>query len=234
MQELVELQNIDSKLKDLNDLLGDLPSKIDELNIEEDELQRSLIIKKERQKEIEVENQKNEVQVSSIDVKINNLKDQLFLVSNNKQYDALMNEIDYLKKEKSSLETDILNILEEKDSLIESINSLESNLESLTKDLLNRRGKLENAISISADEKSTLENKRLKQINSLEPNIVSLYEKVMEARDGLAVVNLVNTSCGGCGATIPMQKVTEIRAKIHSHRCDVCARFLYSEKISNN
>ena len=153
MQELVELQNIDSKLKDLNDLLGDLPSKIDELNIEEDELQRSLIIKKERQKEIEVENQKNEVQVSSIDVKINNLKDQLFLVSNNKQYDALMNEIDYLKKEKSSLETDILNILEEKDSLIESINSLESNLESLTKDLLNRRGKLENAISISADEK---------------------------------------------------------------------------------
>ena len=234
MQELVELQNIDSKLKDLNDLLGDLPSKIDELNIEEDELQRSLIIKKERQKEIEVKNQKNEVQVSSIDVKINNLKDQLFLVSNNKQYDALMNEIDYLKKEKSSLETDILNILEEKDSLIESISSLEFNLESLTKDLLNRRGKLENAISISADEKSTLENKRLKQINSLEPNIVSLYEKVMEARDGLAVVNLVNTSCGGCGATIPMQKVTEIRAKIHSHRCDVCARFLYSEKISNN
>ena len=234
MQELVELQNIDSKLKDLNDLLGDLPSKIDELNIEEDELQRSLIIKKERQKEIEVENQKNEVQVSSIDVKINNLKDQLFLVSNNKQYDALNNEIDYLKKKKSSLETDILNILEEKDSLIESINSLESNLESLTKDLLNRRGKLENAISISADEKLTLENKRLKQINSLEPNIVSLYEKVMEARDGLAVVNLVNTSCGGCGATIPMQKVTEIRAKIHFHRCDVCARFLYSEKISNN
>ena len=234
MQELVELQNIDSKLKDLNDLLGDLPSKIDELNIEEDELQKSLIIKKERQKEIEVENQKNEVQVSSIDVKINNLKDQLFLVSNNKQYDALMNEIDYLKKEKSSLETDILNILEEKDSLIESISSLEFNLESLTKDLLNRRGKLENAISISADEKSTLENKRLKQINSLEPNIVSLYEKVMEARDGLAVVNLVNTSCGGCGATIPMQKVTEIRAKIQSHRCDVCARFLYSEKISNN
>ena len=128
MQELVELQNIDSKLKDLNDLLGDLPSKIDELNIEEDELQRSLIIKKERQKEIEVENQKNEVQVSSIDVKINNLKDQLFLVSNNKQYDALMNEIDYLKKEKSSLETDILNILEEKDSLIESISSLENRL----------------------------------------------------------------------------------------------------------
>ena len=35
MEKLIQLQNIDNKLRDLNDLLGDLPSKVDKLNTEE-------------------------------------------------------------------------------------------------------------------------------------------------------------------------------------------------------
>ncbi len=234
MEELIELQNIDIKLRDLNDLLGDLPSKVEELNLKEDQLKKSLITKKERQKEIEVEVNKMEVKVKGIDEKINKLKDQLFLVTNNKQYDALMNEVDHLKNEKSSFETDILKNLEEKEFLNESVNSIESNLTDLTEDLSDRRGKLENAISVSADEKSSLENRRSKQIKNLEPSTIATYEKVMGARGGLAVVNLSGTSCGGCGATIPMQIITEIRAKIKIHRCDVCGRFLYSKKSFDN
>ena len=65
---------------------------------------------------------------SEIQEKTDKLKDQLFLVTNNKQYDALMNEIDHLKEEKSSFETDILNFLEEKESLKDSVTSIESTL----------------------------------------------------------------------------------------------------------
>ena len=32
MEKLIELQGIDTKLRDLNDLLGDLPSKVEELD----------------------------------------------------------------------------------------------------------------------------------------------------------------------------------------------------------
>ena len=87
MEKLIQLQNIDNKLKDLNDLLGDLPSKVDRLNTEENRLKESLISKKNRQKQIELENNKIENKILSIDEKVNKLKDQLFLVTNNKQYD---------------------------------------------------------------------------------------------------------------------------------------------------
>ena len=234
MEKLIELQNIDTKLRDLNDLLGDLPSKVEELNLQEDELKVSIITKKERLQEIELETNKLELKNSGFDEKIDKLKDQLFLVTNNKQYDALMNEIDHLKTEKSSFETDILNFLEEKESLKNSVTSIESTLGEVTENLSTRRGKLENAISVSADEKKSLESKRQKELSGIEENIISQYDRVMAARDGLAVVSLSGTSCGGCGATVPMQKITEIRAKTQVHRCDVCARFLYSEKINNN
>ena len=234
MENLIELQNIDTKLRDLNDLLGDLPSKVEELNLQEKELKTSLITKKERQKEIDVESHKREVKISGIDEKISKFKDQLFLVTNNKQYDSLMNEIDHFKTEKSLLETDIINFLEEKELLIESVNLIQLTLGDLTNDLSNRRVKLENAISVSADEKLSLENKRSKQLNGLEVSIIAQYEKVMMARGGLAVVHLLGTSCSGCGATVPMQKITEIRAIAQIHRCDVCGRFLFSEKVSKS
>ena len=48
MEKLIELQGIDTKLRDLNDLLGDLPSKVDELNQQEESIKNSLVENKER------------------------------------------------------------------------------------------------------------------------------------------------------------------------------------------
>jgi len=229
MEKLIELQGIDTKLRDLNDLLGDLPSKVDELNQQEESIKNSLVENKERMKELEVESHKGEVRIAEINDKVNKLKDQLFLVTNNKQYDALMHEMDHMKEKRTTIETETFSFLEEKETLTESVETMESELGSLSNDLTVRREKLESAISDSAEEKSILEQQRSEQVNGIDLNTVSIYNRVFEARDGLAVVNLSGNGCGGCGAHIPMQKVTEVRANTTIHRCDVCGRFLYSE-----
>ena len=234
MEKLIELQGIDTKLRDLNDLLGDLPSKVDELNQQEESIKNSLVENKERMKELEVESHKGEVRIADINDKVNKLKDQLFLVTNNKQYDALMHEMDHMKEERTTIETETFSFLEEKETLTESVETMESELGSLSNDLTVRREKLESAISDSAEEKSILEQQRSEQVNGIDLNTVSIYNRVFEARDGLAVVNLSGNGCGGCGAHIPMQKVTEVRANTTIHRCDVCGRFLYSENNSVN
>ena len=234
MEKLIELQGIDTKLRDLNDLLGDLPSKVDELNQQEESIKNSLVENKERMKKLEVESHKGEVRIAEINDKVNKLKDQLFLVTNNKQYDALMHEMDHMKEERTTIETETFSFLEEKETLTESVETMESELGSLSNDLTVRREKLESAISDSAEEKSILEQQRSEQVNGIDLNTVSIYNRVFEARDGLAVVNLSGNGCGGCGAHIPMQKVTEIRSLSAIHRCDVCGRFLYSENNSVN
>jgi len=234
MDKLIELQDIDSKLRDINDLLGDLPSKVIELNQQEDSIKQSLEEKKERLKTLDVESHKSEVKIAEINDKVNRLKDQLFLVTNNKQYDALMHEMDHLKDERASIESETLSILEEKETLTESVNTMENDLGDLSQDLIVRREKLESAISETAEEKSTLEAQRTEKLDGIDISIISIYQRVADARDGLAVVNLSGNACGGCGAHVPMQKVTEVRAKTAIHRCDVCGRFLYSEQKSVN
>jgi hypothetical protein len=204
------------------------------LNEQEDSIKNSLVDNKKRLKELEVELHKKEVDVSQLDGKVDTLKDQLFLVTNNKQYDALMKEIDHLKEKKSVLEDESIKLLEEKEQLLESVASMETELKDLTEDLSKRREKLESAISESADEKSVLERERQDRVDKIDLNIVSVYDRVMGARDGLAVVHVEGTGCGGCGAHIPPQTVTEVRAETRIHRCDICGRFLYNqEKVVN-
>ena len=114
IQQIVALQQIDSQLQDIAELLGDLPVKVNELKEEESALIQSVQDGKFRIKELELELNKLDGQMTDYKSKIDKYKDQLFLVINNKQYDALMHEIDHLKEEKSRIESEILIFLEEK------------------------------------------------------------------------------------------------------------------------
>ena len=50
MEHLIRLQSIDTKLKDLNDLLGDLPSKVEDLNNKEASVKNLIVDKKSSSK----------------------------------------------------------------------------------------------------------------------------------------------------------------------------------------
>ena len=228
---LVELQDIDSQLDDLNGLLGDLPKMVEELNEQESRLISKLKEDKTRLKDINLSLKKSETANSEIQEKINKLTDQLFLVTNNKQYDALTNEIDHFKEQKDENDSHIILSMDEKEILEKSINENETSLEDLKTDLGFRRKKLETALSETSEEKAALEKSREEQISKIDFSTIQIYTKVISARSGVAVVSLSGDACGGCGAALPIQMASEIRAAAaHTHRCDNCGRFVYSKK----
>jgi len=228
---LVELQDIDSQLDDLNGLLGDLPKMVEELNEQESRLRSKLEEDKTRLKEINLSLNKSETANSEIQEKINKLTDQLFLVTNNKQYDALTNEIDHFKEQKDENDSHIILSMDEKEILEKSISENETSLEDLKTNLGIRRKKLKTALSETSEEKAALEKSREKQISKIDSSAIQIYTKVISARSGVAVVSLSGDACGGCGAALPIQMASEIRAAAaHTHRCDNCGRFVYSKK----
>jgi len=228
---LVELQDIDSQLDDLNGLLGDLPKMVEELNEQESRLISKLKEDKTRLKDINLSLKKSETANSETQEKINKLTDQLFLVTNNKQYDALTNEIEHFKEQKDENDSHIISSMDEKEILEKSINENETSLEDLKTNLGIRRKKLETALSETSEEKAALEKSREQQISKIDFSTIQIYTKVISARSGVAVVSLSGDACGGCGAALPIQMASEIRAAAaHTHRCDNCGRFVYSKK----
>ena len=231
IQRIVALQKIDSQLQDIAELLGDLPGKVDGLKNEESALIKSVEDGKVRIKELELEISKFDGQMTDIKEKIDKYKDQLFLVTTNKQYDALQYEIDHLKDGLDDIETKTLEYTEEKETLEERIKSEEENLDTLSKDLIERREKLEVLMNESSEEKTKLELQRDKKRKDIENTTLSRYDRIHTARKGISVVHVQGTACGGCGAFIPPQIISEVKAEKGSHTCDSCSRFLYWESV---
>ena len=106
---------------------------------------------------------------------------------------------------------------------------MSTDLDSLSENLVIRREKLQSVIAESAEEKLSLEKQRDESIKDIDQSTLSIYSRVIEARGGLAVVKLEGSACGGCGAHIPPQTVSEVRAKSNVHTCGVCGRFLHND-----
>tara|TARA_Y100000590_G_scaffold469374_1_gene656617 strand:+ start:3062 stop:3766 length:705 start_codon:yes stop_codon:yes gene_type:complete len=227
IQQIIKLQNIDSQLQDIAELLGDLPKKVESLKEEESSLINSLENGKTRLKELELGLNKFEGQLKDINLKIDKHKDQLFLVTNNKQYDALQLEIDHLKSESNKIEIKSLEYTEEKEKLDEQIKIESENLGDLSSDLKERRQKLENLMNQSSDQKTKLESDRKSHINDIDESILNQYTRIHNARGGLSVVSITGSACGGCGAFIPPQIVAEVRSNNQARTCDSCSRFLH-------
>jgi hypothetical protein len=230
IQDLIELQKIDSQLSEIEELLGDLPKKVTELKNKEVSLTSDFEWGKARLKEIALEQHKTEMNLAEFKEKIDKLKDQLFLVTNNKQYDALMLEIDHLKEDLDRNETTDLELLEEKDQLAEQVKSQEQSLESLSKDLSSKRVNLEKVLAASSSEKKELESRREETAKDLSASVLARYNRILSARNGLAVVSLEGRSCGGCGAALPPQLVAEVKTLMTIQNCSTCTRFLFWEK----
>ncbi len=229
IKKLIELQDNDTQLMELEDILGDLPKKVDELILEEKQTIKSIEDGKQRIKEIQLDLNKIELRVKEDNQKIDHLKDQLFKVTTNKQYDATMLEIDHLKEQLDKDETVDIELMEEKDTLVEQITKQENNVESVSKDLLERRESLEKMLQESAEQKEQLESDRVEIVNAIEPQILKRYNIVRKARRGTAVVPVLGASCSGCGAMVPPQKIAEIRLDKVPYTCDECSRFLFIE-----
>ncbi len=227
IQKLVELQEIDSQLQELEELLGNLPEKVAELKAEEDRLTTAVEAGRTRLKEIEVQLEKNELDIQIYREKIDKHKDQLSLVTTNRQYDAMMAEIETLQNKLQELETQNLELLEEKSELESSVEEQASNLSTLSTDLAERREKLEKRYAETAAEKESLEAARESRVAEIDDRYLRQYQRIGNARDGLAVVPANGNACSGCGAVVPPQIVSEIRNNSAIHTCDVCGRFLF-------
>ena len=230
LEQLIKLQEIDTAIMEIEELQGDLPKKVDELTTTMSELEVAITSAESRLTEVKVEIRKMQTLEQERKDKIAKLQDQLYLVKTNREYDALMTEIDFLKEELDKEEMRELELSEEKDQLTEQLETDKSKNEEMSQELGTQKKELENRIEETEEEHNELSQRREKVIKNIDKPNLALYHRVRGAREGVAVVPVVNHACGGCHSRIPSQLEAEIRSGDKMTQCNSCRRILYWEK----
>ncbi len=226
VNQLINLQEIDSRFDELQLQKGDLPMMIEEA---ETELHDTTERKEELENKIKSGKEDRRMFQTEIEASKDKLKqydDQLYQVQTNKEYDAISLEIDTKKMEISELENKILQSLEEEEETKAIIAESEGEQSRLEEQLKEYKRELEEIIKQTKEEESRLSGKRELILGEIDKRILRQYERIRKAKDGLAVVPVRKGSCGGCFSSIPPQKIVEIREMQRLFTCEHCGRIL--------
>lgn len=227
---LIELQEIDIKLDKVDEERGDLPERVQDINDEIHEKESQLITQKEQIKKLKVENGNLELELNSSKAQLQKYQNQLYQVKTNKEYDAIANETENVKRKIDEYENKIIETSETIEKLDNSNKDLQHELKTLRADLAENDSELQAKIGASAEEENILRQERQIVESKLTQQQLSAYERIRGAKDGRAVAYCNGGVCSGCFSFIPPQKVVEIRSMKRLYYCESCGRILVWDK----
>ena len=228
INQIILLQDVDNKLFEIEKLLGDLPSKVDGLSIEEESVKSSLKNKEEDLKNTIVLISTNETLVQTTYQRISALKDKLVdgSIKTNKEYDAMMETIDFEKNLLNDKENELIDLISKKEVLFKEIEEDKSALDGIINELKSKKEDLNLKMEEVSEEQNALKFERSNIVKDITDDTLEKYSQIYEARKGVACSEIIDNKCEGCGAYIPPQIVNEALAKAIVN-CGTCSRFLF-------
>jgi hypothetical protein len=223
LEQLIKLQEIDHRLMEIKEHMGDLPKTVESQELEITTIQSKNEQKQARIDQIDKDIRHHESEIEDFSTKLKKYKEQLFLVKSNKEYDAISQEIDHMKTTISESETVQLQFEEEKTELEETIKLNTNKIESTSESLSSNQIALESAMAETTHEQKRLESNRNKLFKDIEPTYLSQYETLRNAREGVGMASIIGSACGGCYSQLPPQIVIEIKENKQIITCPGCS-----------
>lgn len=207
------------EVKDLEDNIAGLHTRIDNYNREIQELRGSLVAEKEK--------------INDCQAKIARYKEQLDNVRNNREFDLLTKEVEFqtleielcekhINEHNRAIETKTADIEATKEKLADHEHILEE-----------KKSELDEIVSETRQEEENLRDKA----KAIEPHIdertLTAFKRIRKnARNGLGIVYVQRNACGGCFNRIPPQKQMEIKMHKKIIVCEYCGRIMIDPDLA--
>jgi predicted nucleic acid-binding Zn-ribbon protein len=164
--------------------------------------------------------------------KLSKFKDQLMAVKTNKEYTAMLHEIQMAEDQIRQEEDKILEIMEQIEMREGELKKDEKELKSKATELEGRIRQSETAIPAIETEVARLIEMKASTEATVEPDLLSRYRKIADARKGIALAEAKDELCTACHVRIRPQVYTDLLHTEAIHTCDSCSRFLFMREGS--
>lgn len=224
---LWELQKIDLDLQGIEADKDHYPKEIKKLEekqkMEKDRIQKE----KEKIESLDKSRRQKESQLSSEQEKIKRAEGKMFEVKTNKEYQALLTEIDGMKEATSRMEEEILQVMDEIEEVKKDLSKREKESKGTLEKIEGDRKKLQEKMAQGENAWTKQMEQREALSKQIEPKLFKLYHTLKEKRQGLGVVGVKRETCQGCFVHVPPQMFIEVQKNNALVRCPNCNRILY-------
>ena len=227
LETLFEAQKIETLIMEGEQKLLQAPKRLKQMEEELLALRQKIDREKEIIDELEKERRKKEKELEGEKEKIKKLEARLYDVKTNKEYQALLKEIEAAKEANDRTEEDVLVLMDKVEDLRKDYESSNVQLKEIEKDSETERSTIEKEIKSMDEIIAKLTQERDNLLSVVSENLRNIYGILRERRGGIAVTNVKNGVCLGCNMNIPPQLFIEVTKNKTLIQCPSCNRILF-------
>jgi predicted nucleic acid-binding Zn-ribbon protein len=224
---IIELQRLDTEIHNASLVLEGIPRLVQDVDKRIQATTKLVADAKDKMSQNQKKRRDLETEVKDLKVQIGKYKRQLNEVKTNKEYTALLHEIEESQRRIDTFEEAIIAEMLAADDVEEEI-----------KAALHRQGQEEEVLKkekIILDEKLKETEARFaaldKEREALLPRIpreqIRLYEAIYQKKGGTALSPVTGDFCAMCHMRVRPQMLNEIRDRAKVILCEACGRILY-------
>jgi hypothetical protein len=227
LRTLIDLQAVDTRISNLEAEVARLPADIAAVHKAVEEARAAAEGARARFDTARKTQRAREKDLDDNRLKRQKYEGQLYQVKTNKEYSAVLAEIEEVKQEKARIEEEILALMELQERLAGEIKEAEARFKQRETQGRGEEAALrENLKGVEAD-LGLARGERGELTQKLPDIVLADYDKLLKNR-GAAVVEVTRPNfCGGCRVTITPQRLQELRQQSALIHCESCGRYLY-------
>lgn len=224
---LISLQECDSQLVQLSAKNIKLPEKMRKMEAEfrlfKDKIAQNTI----KYDEMKAKRSGHEANIKKLSDGMLKTRERLLEVKNNKEYQAMLKEIESAEKSRGEIETQIISLMEEMDQLSVLVKQDDETLKQAVSEYEKEKKNVEDdLIAVDSDTLIWQEKKAALQ-ERMPADLLAKYEKVKKRNKGVGVISVWKAVCNGCHMNIPPQLYNELQRSEELLCCPNCNRIMY-------
>ena len=228
---LIALQECDSQLVKMVGKKKDLPEKINKLDEDFRIFKEGIEQNKKKYDEIKARHIESENKIKKINEGMVKTRERLLEVKKNKEYQAMLKEIEAAEATRGDVETEIIKMLDELDKLAIQVKKDEATLAEHRNKYEEEKKSIENDLNSIDTSYATWEKKRNDLIKKVPSDLLSQYERVKNRNNGVGVISVWKAVCSGCHMNIPPQLYNELQKSTELLSCPNCNRIMYFQNM---
>ena len=229
LTRLVAIQDLILEIQAARTVVDGAPARIEEIEGRFRERNAEYVAVKERYDLLEQDRLDRTVELEVLFTSRKKFMESLMQVKNQREYAAVLKEIDAVKSQIGAHEEAVFKGTEETETLKTDLDARASHIEQerLSVGEEHARVDAEAAAAAARIEAAEIERSRLEA--ELPSDLVDSVRRVEEGRGGIFLAKAEKELCQACFVRVRPQVFQEIRAASRIHTCGQCRRFLYYE-----
>ena len=230
---LIKLQRLDIDIRNTSVLLEDIPHQIEE--IEQKSIESLQIVQETKDRLSDNQKTRRTLESGLQDTKENiaKFKRQLNEVKTNREYKALLKEVEDTNARMDSLEEQIITEMLSADDIEKEIKSAIQKADEIQADLAKKKEKILQEKSDADKILDNLEKEKEELLPKIPADQMKLYKQISSQKNGIVLSPVTDEFCTMCHMRVRPQMVNELIAGREIITCENCGRILHYKKKSD-